>query len=256
MAVAVGSTALAGALSGCDNQPDEKNLAPQAAELVASAPEAMNQSFEVISDASKISFEMDAEKEQITGRAPNSATGNLEVNFGDLTKSSGLIKIDLLQLSIYQKTRESSEEAFGKETKNEKQNEHMRTWLQISEDGPEEERASNRFAEFKIEQIEITDGTDPGPSRREVMMNVSGSLRLHGRVTEHQFPAQAVFSFQDGKPVSARVTSLKPIGVDLEKHDVRPRSAFNILADKTLDALGAKVAKVAQISLEIEAQAR
>jgi hypothetical protein len=217
----------------------------------------MSQSFSVNQAASKVSFQMDAELEEISGRAPQSVSGSLHVDLQDITRSTGLIKIDLLQLSIYQKKRGSADEEFGEEVKNDKQNEHMRTWLQISSDGPADQVELNRYVEFKLEKIESQAEKNPsklsGDTRR-LDLTVTGSLRLHGRSTTHTFPAEAVFSFSGDKVQKLQVTSKEPIGVDLEKHDVRPRSAFDQLAEKTLSALGAKVAKVAQVSLQLEAE--
>lgn len=252
----LGGTLLALSLAACESEPQEEALAPQVAELTAQAPAVKSLVFVVDQKASDVTFTMDAEKEKITGRAPASASGTLHVDLQDLTKSTGLVKIDLNELSLYQQKRDSADEEFSESTKSETQNEHMRTWLQISEDGPAQEREANRFAEFKIASVGLSSQNSVNESQPEAELQISGSLRIHGRVTEHRFPVRAKFYFKDGKATSIDFKSLKPIEVSLEKHDVRPRSAFGVLADKTLDALGAKVAKVAKISLKFSAKVK
>jgi hypothetical protein len=202
---------------------------------------------------------MDAELEHISGRAPQSASGKLDVSLTHVTESTGIIKIDLLELSIFQKKRESSDAEFGKEQKNESQNGHMRTWLQISEDGSATEREKNRYLEFQIKEIKTSGPVDLSKldgRERKLNLEVTGDVRLHGRVTPHTFPAEATFSYEGDKAVSLKVESKKPLGIDLEAHDIRPRSAFNVLAEKTLAALGSKVAKVAKVSFVLFAKAK
>lgn len=250
-------TALTGTLLlGCEES-EKKELAPESDVLKEDKAAATSLAYQVNSEASQVTFLMDAELEKISGRAPGSTSGSVNVDLTDLSKTTGLVKIDLLKLSIYQKKRESSDEAFGEEVKNEKQNEHMRTWLQISEDGPQEQREKNRYAEFKIAKVEPnTDVRALQGNERKAEIVVTGTLRLHGRSSEHTFKADALFEFDGEKPVAFRVKGKEPLRVGLEKHDVHPRSAFDVLADKTLEALGSKVAKVAEVSLEIVGEAK
>lgn len=242
-------------------QEDQKDLAPKAQELEEQKqpPAQKSQTFEVQTAKTKVTFEMDAELEKITGKAPESTTGELHVDLTDLSKTTGLVKIDLLDLTIYKQNRDSADEEFGEMEKNEKQNKDMRTWLQVSEDAPKDQREKFRYAEFKIKGIEgaaKNNVLEMKGAERKVDLKVKGSLRIHGRVTEHTFPAEAVFEFQGDEPKALHVTSKEPVGVSLKKHDVKPRKAFDVLADKTLDALGAKVAKVAEISLDVHAKAK
>ncbi len=243
-------------LNACDKKEAKKDLAPQTKALQPDDPTAQSQAFAINTSDSKITFEMDAELEHISGRAPQSASGNFSVDLSDVTKTTGLIKIDLLELSIYQQKRESADGEFGKEEKNDTQNGHMRTWLQISDDGPSDEVEKNRFVEFKISEVSVSGEKNLSKIKekdRKVTLNISGDVRLHGRFTKHTFPAEAVFSFTGDKVSSVHIVSKKTLDISLDKHDVHPRSAFNVLADKTLEAMGSKVAKVAKISLDITA---
>lgn len=242
----------------CQNSDAKKQLAPEAKSLEPTEKAAKAESFDVSADSS-VSFEMDAELEHISGRAPKAASGTLNLPLSDVTKSTGIVKIDLLALSIYQKKRESADAEFGEEELKETQNAHMRTWLQISEDGPKEEREKNRFIEFQIKELRTSGPTDLTQMKgieRKLALTITGDLRLHGRVTSHTFRADATFIFEGDRAISMKVTSREPLSVDLEKHDVRPRSAFNILADKTLAALGTKVAKVALVSFTLDAKTK
>lgn len=250
------STLLTGALLvGCKSS-EQKELAPESEVLKEDKAAATSIAYQVNSEASQVNFLMDAELEKISGRAPKSTSGTVNVDLMDLSKTTGLVKIDLLQLSIFQKKRESSDKEFGAEVKSEKQNEHMRTWLQISEDGPKEQREANRYAEFKITKVEPkTNVSAMKGNERKAEVLVTGTLRLHGRSSEHAFKADAIFEFQGDKAVGFRVVGKDPLRVGLEEHDVHPRSAFDVLADKTLETLGSKVAKVAEVSLEIVARA-
>jgi polyisoprenoid-binding protein YceI len=232
---------LALAAAGCSKPEEKKELAPESAELKEDKPTSAAKAYEVSTADSQVTFLMDAELEKIFGRAPKSTSGTLNVDLMDITKTSGLVKIDLLELSIFQKKRGSGDEEFGEETKNDRQNSDMRTWLQIEGDGEKEGNANLAAQKGKSRKLDIS---------------VSGTLRLHGRTTEHTFPAEADFTFEGERALGVVVKSKEALQVGLDKHDVRPRSAFNVLADKTLDALGSKVSKIAQISLEISATAQ
>src|SRR4051794_485916 len=54
---------------------------------------------------SSVKFLMDSPLEKIDGDAPGSASGELAIDLGDLSKSSGLVRIDLDKLSLYQQKR-------------------------------------------------------------------------------------------------------------------------------------------------------
>jgi len=231
----------------------EKELAPAASALASAAPVTeMSKKFRLDAAKSGITFTMDAELEKISGRAPGSAQGELFVDFKDIEKSSGLIRVDLDKLSIYKQNRDDAESEYGEEQKNEKQNRDMRTWFQISDDGPKEEREKFRWVEFKITEISAAkkDVTALTGATRKVDAKVTGDFLLHGRKTEKTLDVELSFEFDGETPKSLAIHSKQPFEVGLEEHDVRPRKAFAELADRTLDALGAKVAKVAKVEVE------
>jgi len=246
------------ALSGCDKKPSA-GLAPSASAFEAPKAQAGAGSFAIDTGSSKLSFTMDAELEKISGRAPGAVEGQIQVDPKDLSKSSGLVRVDLDKLSIYQQKREKGDQQFGTETKNEKQNKDMRTWFEIESDAPPDAREKNRWAEFRIGKIENASANALNTlsgAERKVTLNVSGDFRLHQRVAPKTVKLEATFKYEGDRPVAIAIKTLEPFAVDLAEHDVRPRSAFGTLADKTLEALGAKVAKRAMISLDFSAQAK
>jgi hypothetical protein len=250
---------LALCLAACKKEAD-KPLAPEA-DALAPAQAASDKAVELSIDesASKLTFEMDAELEKIFGRGPASTQGALFVDVNDLTKSSGLVKVDLFDVKLYQRKRETKDQDYGAEKHSEKQNKDAQTWLQISEDAPADVREKNRWAEFKLEKFDDVSHKSlsalSGPERK-IAASVSGPFRLHGRVTPKKVKIEALFRYEGDQLKSVDVRSLEPFGVALEEHDVKPRKAFDSLADSTLEALGAKVAKVAKISFEFRAQAK
>jgi len=247
------------ALVACDKKPSTE-LAPSASALApAERASASAQAFEIESTGSTVSFVMDAPIEKIHGEVKNATEGQLFIDPADLTQSTGLIKVDLYKLELFQQKRADDKSEFGERVKSEKQNEHARTWLQISEDGPADEREKNRWVEYKIEKINTVSAANLNElkgAERNVNLTVEGELRLHQRKSKKQAKVAATFKYDGDKLTSVTLKSLEPISVSLEEHDVRPRELFGKLAQKTLSDLGQKVAKEAPIELQISAKAK
>jgi hypothetical protein len=248
----------ASGLFGCEQKP-KAGLLPASSALAEAKPTSNSaQVFAIDRASSKVEFMMDAELEKISGRAPAALDGQLFVDFRDISKSSGLVKLDLDQLSIYQKKRAKAGGEFSPEVKNEKQNADMHTWFEIGSDAPPDARQQNRWVEFKIKRIEQPTANDLGAqagAERSLSATIVGDFRLHGRVKERSAKVRITVHYEADQPQLLHVETVEPFQVALEEHDVRPRSAFSKLADKTLDALGAKVAKVALISVDFSARA-
>jgi len=243
------------AVLGCD---DDDTAAPPSTPL--EQPQATSSGtarFDVDAPSSNATFLMEAPIEHIRGRAPASVTGQLDVDLGNLARSRGLVKVDLTQLAIYQTKREDETSEWGQETRDETQNEHMRTWFQISPDAPEDVREQNRWVEFSIEGVTNVSESNVNAmtgAERRVTAEVSGQLRLHGRSVNKTARVEIVFEYEGDRATAMRVHFLEPVNVGLEEHDVRPRSAFDRLAERTLAALGQKVASNAPIELEFTAR--
>ena len=243
------------AISGCDEGPS-KNAAPVSSSLEPAAKPTTASAFEVKSDASKVTFQMDAPIEKIFGDVPGSASGEFYVDLQDVTKSTGLLKIDLEKLVVYQQKRKDESQEFGEKVKNDTQNEHVLNWLEIGKDAPDAEKAKNRYIEFKVKKVE-TDGekdiTKLSGAERKLDLTVTGDFRLHQRTVEKTAKLELTVKYEGDKPTQLLIKSKEAIPVDMEKHDVRPREAFGKLAQATFDTLSKKVNKMPQVSLELEA---
>ena len=239
-----------------DKKPE--NLAPTASALAPAAPVSEKSlSFVAETSSSQVRFLMEAPIEKIFGEAAGSVEAELFVDLEDIAKSSGLVRVDLEKLSIYQQKREDEKGEFSEKNKNPLQNQHARTWLEISEDTPEDVRKANRFVEFRILRLEQPSAAKLGAlsgAERTITATAVGDFRLHGRKNEKRVKVELRFAYAADKPQSLHVKTLEPLAIGLEEYDVRPREAFGKLAQKTLDALGSKVAKTAPIEVEFSAR--
>jgi len=204
-------------------------LAPTSSALEApKAASAKSQKLSVDTATSSVKFLMDSPLEKIDGDAPASISGDLMVELEDLAKSSGLLKIDLEKLTLYQQRRGDENGAYGERIKNEKQNQHARDWLQlVPHDGEvtAEQAAQNRFVEFRIDKLEPSTPnvlTATG-AERKVTATVSGVVRLHGRQAPKSAKVELTFRFAGDKLESLSVKSLEPLALELEKFEVHPR---------------------------------
>ena len=252
--VPVALIALASALVvGCEDKPSA-SLAPTASALASAQPTSVKAlKFAVDAPESKVGFLMEAPVEKIHGKAPGSMAGEVFVDLLDVTKSTGLVKVDLFKLELFQQKRAKEGEEFGEEVKDATQNEHARAWLEISDDAPEKEREANRYIEFSIKKVETSGAKnvlEMTGDERTVQLTVSGDFRLHGRQTTKTAELELVFRFDGDKPVSAHVKTVKPFDVGLEEHEVRPRKGFGVIAKATLETLAPKVASRAAVSLD------
>ncbi len=240
----------------CGGEP--KPLAEKSEELKIEEPKtATAMHYTVDAAASEMTFNMDAPIEKIRGVVdPKDISGELNVDTTDLTKSNGLLTVNLRSLVLYQRKAPEKGAEFGEEQKVDKQIEHARAWLEIGEDAPAEDREKNQKVEFSLREIQDASATNIDAMEgdvRKVTFTGVGDFRLHQRKKEVHVKLEATFTYADGKPVEVHVTSVEPLGIDLAEFDVRPREAFGKLAQKTLSALSDKVAQVAEVSVDFEA---
>lgn len=250
------STLMLTPLAACGGE--QKPLAEKSEELKVEEPKtATAMHYTVDASASDMTFHMDAPIEKMRGVVDKSdISGELNVDTSDLTKSNGIIRVNLKSLAIYQRKAPEKGAEFGEEEKVDLQNEHARAWLEIGEDAPAEDREKNQKVEFSLREIKDASATNIDEmegDERKVTFTGIGDFRLHQRKKEVSVKLEATFTYADGKPVKVHVKSVEPFGVDLAEHDVRPREAFGKLAQKTLSALSDKVAQVADVSVEFVA---
>ncbi|MEZ4451691.1 MAG: hypothetical protein R3B09_19650 [Nannocystaceae bacterium] len=249
------TTALA-LTQGCSSEP-AKPLAEKAEKLEAEKPKSIEaRTFKIESAGSSVGFEMEAPLEKIRGRIPEGAiSGEINVDFMDLTKSNGLVHVDIKELELFQR-KAGDDGNLGEETKSDLQNEHARNWLEIGEDAPEEDRGKNTRVEYSVKTVKsasVTDLTKVTGPERKVTLQVEGEFLLHQRKATKAAELELVFHFDGDKPTKMAVKTVKPLGIGLEEYDVRPREAFGKLAAKTLGALSDKVAQQADLSVEFVA---
>jgi len=250
------------ALAGCEDKPNP-NAAPTSSALApAKAQTEASKAFTITEAGSKVTFMMDAPIEKIFGEADGSAAGELFIDVEDVTKSAGLLKVDLDKLVIYQQKRADEKGEFGERTKNDTQNEHARNWLGVGKDVAEADKQKKRFIEFKVTKSETT-----GPKKlaeiqgaeRKMVLKVSGDFRLNERTVQKTGEIEVTFKMDGDKPTSIAVKSTQPIAVSLEQHDVRPKDTLGVILQKTteeLATLGKKVSKDAMVSLDFTAKVK
>ena len=257
--IPVVTLALGASVAACEDKPNP-DAAPVSSALAPAKPKtAASLTFAIEADSSKVNFTMEAPVEKIHGDAPKSVEGDIFVDLMDVTKSTGLLKVDLEKLVIAQQVREDDKSEFPEKKVNPTQNEHMKTWLQIDDKASEEDRKKNRYVEFKIKKVASKGGKNINEMKgaeRKVTLTLTGDLRVHQRTLEQTTDIEIVFKYDGDKPVSMSVKSLKPMKVNLDKHDIRPRDTFGKIAKKTLGDMLNKVASDAPVSIEFNAKAK
>lgn len=246
-------------VTACKSDPPA-NLAPPAASPLESAKPATAtaRKFTVATSSSAVTWVMNAPLEKIYGTVPNGASGELFVDLTDVTKTTGLVQVNLKTFELSQQKREDEKGEYGAKETIPTQNEHARAWLEISPDTPADVRAKNEVIEFKIKSVTTAgekDVTKMTGDSRVVTAQVVGDFVLHGRQVSKTADVEVTFTFAGDQATAARIRTTKPIIVGLEEHDVRPREAFGKLAAKTLAAVGNKVASEAPIELDLTAVA-
>lgn len=251
--------------AACGKKDPPVELAP-AASVALAAPEpasAKSVTLAIDTPTSSVKFLMDSPLEKIDGDAPGSASGELAIDLEDLSKSNGLVKVDLDKLTLYQQKRADEGAAYGERVSSAKQNEHARDWFQITpregEVTPEQAQA-NRMVEFRIEKVDAPVKNVlalTGPERK-VTATISGTLRLHGRQAPKSTKAELTFRFQGDKLESVTAKTLEPVVVELEKFEIHPRDGAGKLTKAITEAvattLKGKVSNEAPVMMEFSAK--
>jgi hypothetical protein len=263
-ALMIGLLSLSG-LSACKEDPAQ-DLAPAASALGAAAPAAAEaRALAVDASGSSATFLMDSPLEKIDGEAPRSITGDLFVVPQDLTKSTGLIKIDLQQLTLYQQKRADESGEYGERKKNDKQNEHARDWLQIVPREGEvtaEQAEMNRWVEFKLEKLETAtpDVSAMTGAERKVSATVTGDFRLHGRKAKKSAKLELVFKYAGDELQAVSVKTAEPVPVKLDEFEVHPRDATGKFVKSVTEVIATnlkgKLSNMAPVNFEFTAKTK
>jgi hypothetical protein len=262
-----GALALGLLTFACEKEAPPKDLAPQASAGLEAPMPASEKAVRLSVDtpSSSMKFLMDSPLEKIDGDAPASASGELAVELEDLAKSTGIIKIDLDKLTLWQQKRADENGTFGERKKSEKQNEHARDWFQIvPREGvtTPEQAARFRIAEYRIESVVPSAPSVlalTGPERK-VTATVNGTLRLHGRQAKKSAKVELTFRFAADKLESVSIKTLEAFPVSLEEFEINPRDATGKLTKTVTEAIAStlkgKLAKEAPVMLELTAKAK
>ena len=214
------------------------------------------QTFTIASDDAHVEFLMEAPVEKIRGRVPSTAvTGTLHLDLQQLETSSGIVHVDLTNLELFQRNADDQGN-FSQEEKNDLQNEHARAWLEIDPEAPEDQRQKNSIVEFSLQEIQATSSTNilaMTGEKRTVTFTAKGEFLLHQRKAVKSVELTATFMFTGDQVKSVEVRTVNPMAISLAEYDVRPRTAFGKLAERTLDTLSPKVAKEALVSFTFTA---
>jgi hypothetical protein len=250
---------------GCSKD-EPQRLAPKAEALKAEPAPATAMTLAVQTESSSVSFLMDSPLEKIDGDAPKSVSGELFVDTMDLAKSTGLVKVDLQQLTLYQQKRADENGEYSTRTKNDLQNTHARDWLQIVAHEGEVTAAQaeeNRWAEFKIEKLgnlSTANIAQMTGNDRKVTATAIGPLRLHGRKAEKSAKIELAFKYEGSKLMAVSVKTLEPLAIALEEFEVHPRDAAGKFVKSVTDAitgsLKGKLAKEAPVVIAFTAAAK
>ncbi len=254
------------ALSCGKEQPALERAPVASATLEAPAAQQGAAPFAVDTASSSFRFEMDSPLEKIDGEAPQSLKGELFVDPADLSKSTALLRADLLKLTLYQQKRADEKGEYGERKKSDLQNEHARDWLQIRAKEGEvtaEQAEQNRWAELKIDKLtdlSAADVTKLSGAERKITATAHGELRLHGRKAAKSAKIELSFRYAGDKLESLAVTTREPFVITLEEFEVHPRDAAGKLVKKLSDALASnlrgKVAADAPVEVSFVAQPR
>lgn len=251
--------------AGCGKKEPPVELAPVSSASLETPKVATTGAVTVSVDApsSSVKFLMDSPLEKIDGDAPGSASGDLALDLGDLSKSSGLIRIDLDKLSLYQQKRPDGTGDYQARTKNPLQNQHARDWLQLVPHEGEVTAAQaeqNRIAEFRIEKVEPSEKNVAALSgaERKVTAMVSGTLRLHGRQAPKSAKVELTFHFSGDHFDAVSVKTLEPFSVDLEQFEIHPRDGAGKLVKSITESIAStlkgKVKGDAPVMIELTAK--
>jgi len=262
--VAMG-TVLLGLGLGCGKKEAPVELAPVSSASLEAPKTAAAGAVALAVDApsSSVKFLMDSPLEKIDGDAAGSASGELSVDPSDLSKTTGLIKVDLDKLTLYQQKRPDGTGEYQERKKNPLQNKHARDWLQIVPYEGEvtaEQAAGYRIAELRIEKVEpsVTSVAALSGAERKLTATVSGTLRLHGRQEAKSAKVELAFRYEGDKLAAVGIKTLEPFVINLERFEIHPRDGAGKLVKSITETIATnlkgKLKSEAPVVIELTAK--
>lgn len=263
-AVACLSTLLAVSAPGCSKK-QERDAKPAPtitppAPLPQKAQSDLIHHFDVDPQAAQVEFAMEAPLEKIRGRVPSKAVqGGVWVDRQKQLQLAGTFRVSLSELELFQRKADKGG-AFGQEVKNDTQNEHARNWLEIDNKAPANEREKNLQASFSFEhptQTSTPKLSELPTGEHRTEWTASGPFIIHQR--SQNLSVSLIITVDkraDGELHIKQLATSKPVPIDLDKFDVRPRTAFGKLAQKSLSMMSEKVAQVADLKVVLPLKTR
>jgi hypothetical protein len=207
----------------------------------------------VVDPKSTTHVDMPGVKEHIKGDT-TAAAGTLDVAAKDLTRSRGLVRIDLATFATH---------TFGTDD-DAAQTKHALTWLEVAVGDKTSEEM--RWADFAIRGIDgmtaadltkVEPSKDGGDDVRTVTMTVHGDVLIHGHRIQKDGLVDVAFRYasgaaSDSRPTKIEIKSKGPMHVVLKELDVRPRDPAGQLLDWTTKLIS-KVAETADVTVDIGA---
>jgi hypothetical protein len=215
--------------------------------------------FSVQAPSSTIAFTMEAPFEKIYGEAPGAIEGFIDLDPHEVSKSRGVIKMDLGKLYLFQQKRDDESTEYGEKVKSPRQNDHMKQWFGIDDSVPAAQREQNRWAVFSVNDIRSASANDIGQvsgSTKKLTATVSGELSLHGRTARKSVKVELTVTTSGDRVESLAVKSLEPLRIALKAHDIRPPDANTSeqALQSWLGLFGKKVAEEAPVNFEFSAR--
>jgi hypothetical protein len=245
---------VASCAAACSKSDASTTAAPAASALVASTPDPASVVWHYAVDPkSATHVELPGVKEHIKGDT-TAAAGSLDIVPTDLSKSRGLVRVDLATFSTH--TFDNGDDAT--------QTKHARTWLEVQVGDVTNEEM--RYAELAIRSIDGLSAPDvskipPAPDGadevRKVTATVHGDLLVHGRKVAKDGVVEVTFRYpsgaaSDAKPARIEIKSTQPMRVVLKEHDVGPRDPAGKALAWTTNLLS-KVADTADVTVDLAA---
>jgi polyisoprenoid-binding protein YceI len=168
--------------------------------------------------------------------------GELEIDLEDLTRSRGMVTIDLAGLE----THSLGDDALDADITG-----RVRDWLEVGKE-------PLRFARFTLRAVDRAseqNALEAAGDKRAVTLFVTGDLTLHGVKVEKKMELAASFAMADGVVSRVTLRTAQPVAVSLSEHGVRPRGPDGVeIADSALGAAGAGHVDAASVTFEISAR--
>jgi hypothetical protein len=243
-------------LAACSKKDDATPLAPAASALAVSKPESTETTWHyVIDPKGSTHVDMPGVKEHIKADT-TAAAGTLDLDPADLTRSRGLVRVDLTTFATH---------TFGNDD-DAAQTKHALTWLEVVVDDKTSEEM--RWADFAIRSATPRDGApvelakvpsakDGADEVRKVPMTVHGEVLVHGHKVEKDTAVDLTFRYPggaaaDARPTRVEIKSKEPMRLVLKELDVRPRDPAGQILDWTTK-LVSKVAETGDVTVDLAA---